>query len=359
MLLERHPDFKGFETPRQLKTIIVDGFEATCQTPFFLQQIIRSDGKSIAVRLGIFNQGAAYFVGDVKPFVQVKSDTIGFFNGAQCWGVLRIKFGQGTISPIYVEPQLILLANLPEFFKWINCPGIDRTRSAHHTKREMPGGEVSFNAFDQFHGIDFVLGIYRNFANCFGPQSQNFHRFLNTTMGFRRAIQSHLTTNVEQSFLAHTSLMIAGYGEGSNVGHRAAAEQNPRGFGRVVEHLFAPIHHLLIYVERGVFSNRNIGVHRSGQQIGQYAQWGASALHPGEKARMDVALGVRKDVLFELLINAVNVLRFLGDIRGEKTFDFGGDGLPNGLFTDIFQIIHHIVDHLVAQLAHLLPVLGV
>ena len=184
MLLERHPDFKGFETPRQLKTIIVDGFEATCQTPFFLQQIIRSDGKSIAVRLGIFNQGAAYFVGDVKPFVQVKSDTIGFFNGAQCWGVLRIKFGQGTISPIYVEPQLILLANLPEFFKWINCPGIDRTRSAHHTKREMPGGEVSFNAFDQFHGIDFVLGIYRNFANCFGPQSQNFHRFLNTTMGF-------------------------------------------------------------------------------------------------------------------------------------------------------------------------------
>ena len=111
MFFERHPYLQGFEASGEFKPVIIDRIQASRKAPLFLQEVIGGDGKRISVFFGVPNQGTAHFIGNIEPFVEIKCQTVCFFDCFQWGGVSRVKLGQSAIGSVHVKPKSVFFRN--------------------------------------------------------------------------------------------------------------------------------------------------------------------------------------------------------------------------------------------------------
>ena len=75
-----------------------------------------------------------------------------------------IEDAERTISPIYMQPETLIFAEIGQFIERINCAGIDGSSAAHYAKRSSSLFSISHDCLSQSMQIHFVLCIDRNDA---------------------------------------------------------------------------------------------------------------------------------------------------------------------------------------------------
>ena len=256
------------------------------------------------------------------------------------------------------ETETLFAAKSGEGRKIIDRAGGDGAGGAGDHEGLATGGAVPGDGFTEGGQIDAVIAIDRDHAERMGPEAGLIHRARQAAMGGVRGVGGEFV-GADAGLADVTAEEIgAGDGDGDEVGHRAAGDQNAGGFGRHADHLGGPGHHLAFDQHGGVIAAADVGVEAGGDHFGQHSHHIAAAMDPAHEARVGVA-GDVSDQAFDVLIDFSGFGGCERERKVQRIAHFGGHFTPGGDVAEIAQVIDHIVHHAMAEGADLLPISGI
>ncbi len=282
--LERQPDPEAPVGLRELGAVDVEVDQV--RVLLLGGHVVASEGVGAAQGLAVAHQERAGAVGQEEPLVGIEDQRVGELEAGEGFPAAFGQAEEGPVGAVHVQPEPLLPGEAGELGQGVDGAGVDRAGVAHHQEGGEAAAAVLGHRLGQGVEADAEGPVRRHLAGVRRREAREGRGLGQRVVGLVGEVEGAREERLGEP-------VAAGGHEGRQVGHGAAARQEPPGLRRKAHEPGEPGEdvRLELHQGRGGGEDAGVAVDRVADQVGQGAGEEAA---PGDEAQVARARGVER-----------------------------------------------------------------